>query len=174
MGMPASTFEAIDHPAIERWVKAFVDKEQFTGQIAFDFIEVATGELYAIECNPRGTSGLHLFQEADNLPEAFFQSNHYTTPTFGYAKQLAWGMFFYGWKHRKFSKFMKKFLSLKDVIFSRKDLKPFFFNLVLLVVYFYRSFKLRENLVSMFTFDIDWNGEELTSLDQQMACEKLN
>ncbi|MCB1110269.1 MAG: ATP-grasp domain-containing protein, partial [Chlamydiia bacterium] len=127
-GNACLNFEAIDHPAIENWVKSFVEKEQFTGQIAFDFIEVAPGKLYAIECNPRGTSGLHLFQEADNLPKAFLNSDHYITPTFGFAKQLAWGMLLYGWKHQKFSKFAKKFLSLSDVIFSRKDLKPFLFH----------------------------------------------
>ena len=30
----------------------------FTGQIAFDFIETIDKDLYVIECNPRGTSGL--------------------------------------------------------------------------------------------------------------------
>ncbi len=53
-----------------------ISKEfNFTGQIAFDFIETQNGDLYTIECNPRATSGLgfigndllKLLLKSDNL-----------------------------------------------------------------------------------------------------------
>lgn len=165
-------FVAIDHPAIKEWIQTFVEKEKFTGQIAFDFIETSEGDLYAIECNPRGTHGLNLFQKGDKLPEAFFSNEPYVTPSLGYSKQLSWGMLLYGWKNRNFFDFLRKWLQVPDVIFSKKDLKPFLFQPLLFIVYFYRSFKLRERLPAMFTFDIDWNGEASANRDQ-IPCKEL-
>ena len=44
-------FQAIEHPAIYRWVEKLVAKINYTGQLSFDFVEQA-GTLYALECNP--------------------------------------------------------------------------------------------------------------------------
>ena len=171
-GNACLNFEAISHPNIQEWVQKFVEKENFNGQIAFDFIETSSGELHAIECNPRGTSGINLFQEKDNFPSAFFNTQEkLVTPTLGYSKKLAWGMLLYGWKSGQLIKFAKKFIMLEDVIFSKKDLKPFFHQPLLFSVYLVKSLKLRARLPAMFTFDIDWNGQDATDLDQ-VSCEK--
>ena len=164
-------FEAIEHPSILNWVKKFVEKEKFTGQIAFDFIESKRGKLYAIECNPRGTSGLHLFQKKDNLTNAFFNSlDALATPQVGFSKQFAFGMLLYGWrsKHpdKTFTEFIKKFFSTTDVIYSKDDITPFIFQPFLFFTYVLRSLKLRMSLPRMFTFDIDWNGEDSVFYDQ--------
>ena len=37
----AIVFQHIDHPAIFNWVRTFVARNHFTGQIAFDFIQTA-------------------------------------------------------------------------------------------------------------------------------------
>lgn len=75
-GNSCLNFEAIDHKKIQSWIASFVKKENFTGQIAFDFIETNEGKLYAIECNPRGTSGIHLFQKKDSflMPSSTFKA----------------------------------------------------------------------------------------------------
>ena len=71
----------------------------FTGQIAFDFIESADKKLYAIECNPRATSGLLLFQNNDRLDQAFFaETQSPIFPQQGARKQIATGMCLYGWR----------------------------------------------------------------------------
>ncbi|MCP5506066.1 MAG: ATP-grasp domain-containing protein [Chlamydiales bacterium] len=166
-GNSCLNFEAIEHPGILAWIESFVEKEQFTGQIAFDFIEDNLGTLYAIECNPRGTSGINLFQNGDGLPDAFSNSQQrLVTPQLGYSKQLGWGMLLYGWKTKQFLKFIKKFLTVDDVIFSSRDLKPFFHQPFLFFVYLFKSLKLRERLPAMFTFDIDWNGGEIIEQEQ--------
>ncbi|QVL57335.1 MAG: ATP-grasp domain-containing protein [Simkaniaceae bacterium] len=171
-GNACLNFEAINHPKIQSWIKSFVEKENFSGQIAFDFIETSEDKLYAIECNPRGTSGINLFQEKDNFPAAFFDvQEKLVTPELGYSKKLAWGMILYGWKTGQLLKFAKKFIMVEDVIFSKKDLKPFFHQPLLFFVYLFRSFKLRSRLPAMFTFDIDWNGQEATDLEQTPCKE---
>jgi len=67
----AVVFEAIEHAAAEDWVTRMCASEGLSGQVSFDFIEgaVAAGEardapggLYAVECNPRATSGANLWQ----------------------------------------------------------------------------------------------------------------
>jgi glutathione synthase/RimK-type ligase-like ATP-grasp enzyme len=73
-------FQAIEQPAIERWVHDFVRARSFTGQIAFDFIIASDGQPYALECNPRSTSGIHLFQQDDGLDVAFADPDAVTRP----------------------------------------------------------------------------------------------
>jgi predicted ATP-grasp superfamily ATP-dependent carboligase len=79
LGLGASVhFEADHDPALRAWVAQFVAAERFTGQIAFDLIRDAAGELWAIECNPRITSGLHLLAHAPGLIATFLNAS--TTP----------------------------------------------------------------------------------------------
>jgi hypothetical protein len=53
------------HDAIARWVETFVAATGWTGFVSFDFIVDASGVAWAIECNPRVTSGVHFMAPAD-------------------------------------------------------------------------------------------------------------
>ncbi|QDH21006.1 hypothetical protein [Saccharibacillus brassicae] len=53
-------FEPDADPQVREWVVRFVERTNFSGQLAFDFIRTEEGELLPIECNPRATSGVHL------------------------------------------------------------------------------------------------------------------
>lgn len=55
-------FAHIEEKTIEAWVRQFVERAQLSGQFAFDFIRDSSGAVYPIECNPRLTSGIHLFR----------------------------------------------------------------------------------------------------------------
>jgi len=57
----AVSFVGEDHAGTEAWVDQFARATGATGQLAFDFIETPAG-VAAVECNPRLTSGLHLFR----------------------------------------------------------------------------------------------------------------
>ncbi|WP_026817484.1 hypothetical protein [Arenimonas composti] len=61
-------FAPVELPAIRAFTAAFVARQRYTGQIGFDWIQAADGRLAVIECNPRATSGLHLFAACDPLP----------------------------------------------------------------------------------------------------------
>lgn len=65
-GTVAICFERIDvHVAIDAWLDAFFcANPMHSGFIAFDFIVDADGCAWAIECNPRVTSGIHFFDSA--------------------------------------------------------------------------------------------------------------
>lgn len=60
VGVGASTYFApVDHPPLRAMSEKFIAAATFTGQICFDSIDTPDGPV-AIECNPRGTSGVHL------------------------------------------------------------------------------------------------------------------
>lgn len=59
-GSVAVCFEQQSMPAaIRNWVDVFARETHHTGFLAFDFIVDEAGSPFALECNPRATSGLH-------------------------------------------------------------------------------------------------------------------
>lgn len=165
-GSSCITFKEIKHDKIFEWVQRFVEATQFTGQIAFDFIEDKDGVLYSIECNPRATHGVHLFSLENNLSDAFFGTNEtMITPKLGTKKQLAAGMAVFGWRsiNRKpdLPPFCKEFMHVPDVVYSKHDPKPFISMTFLLPMYWVTSKKYGITIAEAFTHDMDWNGDRL-------------
>ncbi len=160
-GNSCLTFKSVEHPGVLKWVEKFARLENFSGQIGFDFIERSNGELFAIECNPRATSGLHLLSSEKRLIDIFFgeELDYVMKPKDQSIKQIGVAMLLYGWNSSSsLMEFFKSFFSFKDVIFDRKDYLPFLFQPCLFGYYFLRSLKLKLNFPAMFTHDIDWNG----------------
>lgn len=165
-GNSCITFEAIEHQPIFRWVENLVGKIEFSGQIAFDFIEKPDKTLFALECNPRATSGVHLFKPSDRLDLAFFgETNQAISPQKGNSKQLFPGMLLYGWKkssfpNNNFRKFLKALASIEDVVFKWKDPMPFLAFPFILASIWADSKKHKISIPAAFTFDFEWNGEK--------------
>ena len=160
-GSSCISFRSIDCLSVERWIKEFVKKENFSGHIAFDFIQRDDGKLFAIECNPRTTLGIHLLISSDNFIKTLVMPDK--KQVFiknGVSRQITTAMLMYGWRSHQpgFLEFLKRIFFTKDIIFSIKDLKPFLFQPILYIFYFLKSFKHKFNLPKMFTHDVDWNG----------------
>lgn len=64
-GTVAVGFEHFEHQQIDEWISRFVAATAWTGFIAFDFMIDHDDVPYALECNPRLTSGVHFFKTAD-------------------------------------------------------------------------------------------------------------
>jgi len=157
-------FESVDHPAILEWVKNFIKIENFTGQVGFDLFEDENGVVYAIECNPRATHGLILFKNSDRIDRAFTGNvEHVITPKEGNTKQIAAGMSFYGWKsaykENKLKEFFQILFKTPDVVFDRKDIKPFLYTPLVYSSYVIESLKSQLNLPASFTHDFNWEGK---------------
>ena len=82
-GAGASTyFLPVVHAGLRSLCADFIAATAFTGQISFDVIETAD-RLVAIECNPRGTSGVHLAaQQPAALVSALLGGLHDAAPPF--------------------------------------------------------------------------------------------
>jgi len=67
-GTVAVGFSRVDETRVEDFVRRYAQATQWTGFLSFDFMRDATGQIYALECNPRLTSGVHFFETDDLAP----------------------------------------------------------------------------------------------------------
>lgn len=74
----AICFQSVKDADVDDFIQKFVVAIEFTGQIAFDFIR--GDKLYCLECNPRSTSGLHLFERSKELVLSFFNVGEVLLP----------------------------------------------------------------------------------------------
>ncbi|MBS0622215.1 MAG: ATP-grasp domain-containing protein [Verrucomicrobia bacterium] len=158
------TFRSVVHEGILRWVEHFIQKENYTGQVGFDFIEVPGRGILAIEANPRATNGVCLFEPQDHLAEAFFSSEGaLIAPEEGRRRQLWLPMLSYGWRviseHYNWRSYLSYLLRTPDIIFDKKDIKPFLMQIPMGFNYAQRAKKLGVSLADMATWDSAWNGE---------------
>lgn len=79
-----------DKPRIQSWVEDFVGALGVTGQLSFDFIEAADGQVYAIECNPRTHSAITLFHNHPALACAYLEDDHPVVTPRGDARPTYW------------------------------------------------------------------------------------
>ncbi|HWS83129.1 MAG TPA: hypothetical protein VN207_02610 [Ktedonobacteraceae bacterium] len=171
-------FEPVEHPDIDQWVSRFIQQEHFSGQIAFDIIVTPAGTVYPIECNPRATSGIHLFQAKDQLHTAcLLQQGHsekVLKPRPEVRGMIALAMVVYGlpairsWSH--FRDWLHKFLHARDVIFDANDIKPFLYQPLILWYNWQASRKGCLSIQEFSTVDIEWNGPEVSTLPQKEMC----
>ncbi|TFK22246.1 carbamoylphosphate synthase large subunit [Coprinopsis marcescibilis] len=177
LGSSCVYFEVIEKPEI----RAFVDRlaahlPGVSGQFALDLVERQDGVFVAIECNPRATSGIHLFSgtsrlalaltcrlPSDNLP-VDDMPDHVGPPKRA-KRKVAPGMLM--WKRsnedgstkaivKEYMGHMKRLVASRDVIWSWRDLMPSIMQPFLLTSYdeIYREKGLE--LPTMFQYDLVW------------------
>jgi len=167
------SFEVARRPELLAWVKRFAEVERYTGQVAFDFIITADGEIYPLECNPRATSGVHLFAAKDRLDRAFVpksgaveagaESSEIIEPS-GFPSMLKPAMLTYGLRTAVTERRKLEWLRLmgrgRDAVFRWNDPKPFGAQFAMLYELWRRSRANGISIVEATTADIEWNGEK--------------
>lgn len=88
-------FEADDDPALLAMTRAIAKAANATGQLSFDVIRSSDGAIVPIECNPRGISGIHLFDGDPRLARAILGDAPLQTPA-AKARHLAPAMWLLG------------------------------------------------------------------------------
>lgn len=172
-------FESVTHTGIAAYVEKLasaLSDINVTFQIALDFVETPLPDpsnpkdttpprLVAIECNPRATSGIHLWSGSPDLAQIFASANSTTSPTTTIhpkphtRRQLAPGMLM--WSHenispRQYLTHMKKLMGSKDVMFSKRDLSPSLMQPFLLTSYYEICRERKMELAEMFQWDFTW------------------
>ena len=158
-------YQHVDNPAIFKWVKNFVARNRFTGQIAFDFIQTTDGQIYAVECNPRATSGVHLLASHPQFAEAFLNPQmECITPADNGSYMLSSAMLIYGllaaYKNKNIKQWIKTFFTSSDVILNFRDPLPLLLQFRSLLAYMKIAREKEISPLEAVTFDIEWNGEE--------------
>jgi hypothetical protein len=164
----ATVFESIEEPASEEWVRRFVAATHFTGQIAFDLIETADGTLYPIECNPRITSGVHLFSKSDGLVECFLGTESgIVKPQSGVIRSVKLALFvrlvrllFALRPKSEWLKTLAFIIKSRDVVWDRKDPLPAIGQFLSLGEFLMQSVRLGISPNDIATHDIGYNGKD--------------
>lgn len=160
-------FEPLAHPGLREWVRRFAELERFSGQLAFDFIEAEDGTCYPIECNPRATSGIHLFAGDERFASALLEpeppNGAIVEPLPSAKGMLALPMLLYGWRGVRsrdgWRAWLKRLVSTPDVVFRRADWRPFREQLPMLNELRRIAAAEGKTLVEATTGDIEWNGD---------------
>lgn len=158
-------FRAINHPEILQCVERIVAETQWTGQIAFDFIVPDGAPPVVIECNPRLTSGIHLFRGQPELTQLFHADavGAPLIPPQDVAVQLSLPMVLYALpraiSQRNVRRWLRDFFSAADAVWTRNDPIPTLGQVCAVLTLLMRSILLRKDPLSASTHDIEWNGE---------------
>lgn len=129
-GSVAVAFERVEQPAVTTWVERFVAATGWTGFISFDFILDEAGTPFAIECNPRSTSGLHFLDRAGLAP-AILGAEHARAgaPREEMQLQQAYSCLTETWaallRGEGVRRNLGRLFSLRDVTWDRRDPVPF-------------------------------------------------
>jgi len=152
----ATYFEGLQNERLERFIERFAKDNQFTGQVAFDFIEV-DDQIYVLECNPRATSGLHLL--AQNLQfinkklVVVSENNRQDACRVGVSLFVFFGL--EAISNKQFGTLLCDYKRARDVI---KPL-PWYAQFLSLVEMLWRAIKHKRSLTSASTFDIEYDGD---------------
>ena len=159
-------FEPARIDAVREFVARFARKLDFTGQLSFDWIVHANGEVSVLECNPRATSGCHLFSLDDPLPAALDGTIDTCvepvapSPRMIGAVMLSTGLIDAA-KHRELRSWMRDYRRATDVIRAAGDHRPFVGAVLDLVSYARLARAQRCNMREAATRDIEWDGQPL-------------
>lgn len=152
------SFRPANEPTTLDWVRRFVGALGFTGQIAFDFIQTADGTLYPLECNPRATSGLHLFSPEALVKALVDPRAPLQRPDPNAEVALRIPLLLYGPQGR-WRRWLHLLRHAKDAIHRPDDPRPRIDQLRMLGPLWRRSRQDGISLIEATTADLEWNGE---------------
>lgn len=154
-------FEPVESPAARAWAARFVEGTGFTGQLAFDFQERPSGAVVAVECNPRATSGVHLFAPDDDLVGAVLGTvGHVVTPGAMEPVALRMGLALAGWRRGKTAAW-RRWLGARDPVADPDDPAPARRQVSASARLLARAARLGVSPLAASTHDIEWNGMPL-------------
>ena len=158
------SFRPLAHPGLLAWVEAFAAAERYTGQLAFDFIEARDGTLYPLECNPRATSGVHLFTAADRLDRALLGAGGpggVLLPRPEASTVLGLAMWLYALPTvrtpARLAAWLRRMAGARDAVFRWDDPLPFFSQFAVFGHLVAAGLRTGTSALAASTRDIEWN-----------------
>lgn len=150
---------------IIQFVHEFGTNTQFTGQAGFDFIEDADENLWVLECNPRGTSGIHLFnkQHKELSQQIILNTSESLYSTATQPLTFKFAMLFVAFPHhfKNCKKWWADYQIANDILNHPNDNNIRFLQWLPTLEMFYISLKHKRSIWQATTEDIEWNGESL-------------
>ncbi|KAE8376402.1 hypothetical protein BDV26DRAFT_265667 [Aspergillus bertholletiae] len=169
-------FEACNHPKIKEYVERLAAQLfPLHGQIGLDFIETEN-RLVAIDCNPRATSGIHLWSKTPFLActmigraEGVSIGPPHTLLGYEVQKEVLPGMLM--WEHKnvtlkRYLRHIWRVIKAQDVVWNWLDLMPSLASPFLLTYYYKLCHRHKLTLPELFQWDLIWepSDEQLNRL----------
>lgn len=148
---------------IRAFVEQFGQATGYTGQVGFDFIEDRQGRFHVLECNPRATSGVHLFddQRVQLVAALGIEAAPLLQATLE-PRMIALAMLLLAAPQRLFKgEFWHDYRHARDVIVQDGDRGPLTAQVLSLAEIIGRALSRRCGLLAASTADIEWNGQPL-------------
>jgi len=150
-------FAEIRDERLRRLSETFVARTQFTGQIGFD-VMAHEQRLVAIECNPRGTSGVHLVAQSPNVLAAALLGQESKKQAGEPEPRMLLGPWFLqspGTIFRARDRALRA--RARDALTSAEIAWPL--QACALAEMTWLALRARTNVAAASTADIEWNGE---------------
>jgi hypothetical protein len=161
-------FEPTDPRPVRAFLAHFGRTTEYTGQVGFDFIESPHGVFHVLECNPRATSGVHLF---DDQPVGLVTALEKVASgpclqASAAPRMIALAMLLFaaprlGWNAR----FWRDYGAAHDVIQRQGDAGVLPGQLLGLAEIAARAVARGTGLLKASTHDIEWDGQLLESVE---------
>lgn len=173
----ALALSPVQYAQIEAFNRAFIEQHEYHGQVAFDFIEdEVRGGIYVIECNPRGTSGIHLMNLQDLQAAVFEEGLQARTHQrlMAFKPILNWynliGKLGGGYK----ATLREDLTDCMDILAPEGQEKVSKRRWLLILEMGWRMIRHRMSLAESTTYDIEWNGQSLTrAVEETMQFQKI-
>ncbi|HLJ54299.1 MAG TPA: hypothetical protein VKT77_04615 [Chthonomonadaceae bacterium] len=163
--------DPVEHGPILQFAREFGGATGFTGQAGFDFIESAPGRLAVLECNPRATSGIHLFhRQHAELAAVLSRADSPDRPrdpllAAGTPRRLSLAMaLFAAPRLRSLAgarEFARDWRRATDIVAAQDDRRPAIAQLLGLGEVYLRAMRRRCSPLAAATHDIAWDGASL-------------
>lgn len=158
-------FEPTQPAAVRTFVTHFGATTGYTGQIGFDFIEEASGKFHVIECNPRATSGVHLFANEPHALVQALQGDAALAKAGVTPRQVALAMLLFAApRHALRADFWRDLWQASDVVCRAGEIAPLLAQPLGLAELGWRAARAGCGLLAASTADIEWNGDPLPVL----------
>lgn len=161
-------FEPTEHDGIRAAVRSLVAGLGYSGQLSFDWIVGPDGVARALECNPRATSGLHLFPMEAALPAALAGQEGACVADMARPRMIATLMLGPGlrhaWRRGRMAQWRVDWLRATDVIATNGDVAPLAGALADLAGNAALALRAGCGLREAATRDIEWDGEALEAI----------
>jgi hypothetical protein len=135
------------------------------GQFACDVIVDEAGKPWLLECNPRATSGVFMFERSAELAHAMLGQRDKPVMGAMAAHHVGPALWFYGLpealRRGRMAEWAARRQESQDVISAAGDRTPVLGALVDTMTFGGKALARGQGLAEVMTTDIEWNGEEL-------------
>ncbi|CAA7618865.1 conserved hypothetical protein [Candidatus Terasakiella magnetica] len=157
-------FQPVNEPEAEAFAAGFARRHALDGQFAFDLIHSPAQGWSVIECNPRATSGIHLFRPGDGLPDAFAGNGRHQ-PGDSCGRMVGLAMLLFGLPRAAMTGCLteawRDWRQAEDVMARPGDPWPAVTQGLALAEGLVRAVRLGCSPLAATTADLEWNGETL-------------